>query len=55
MSLLFTYALIKFLFALVSSGDLFFPGNIDGLSNNPKIYSILYYHVQDKILVFELN
>lgn len=54
MSLLFIYAHIKLLFALVSSGDLFFPGSIDGLSKK-KNYSILYYYMQDKMLVFELN
>lgn len=55
MSLMFIYAHIKLLFALLSSGDLFFPGNIDGLSNILKIYSTLYNYMQDKMLVFELN
>lgn len=55
LSLMFIYIHIKLCFALVSLCDLFFPGNIDGLSNILKIYSILYYYVQDKMLVFELN
>lgn len=39
MSPVFLSAHIKLLFALISSGDLFFPGNIDGLSNILKIIS----------------
>lgn len=41
MSLLFIYAHIKLLFALVSSGDLFFPGSIDGLSKKKLFYTLL--------------
>lgn len=53
MNPMFVYVIIKLLSALVSSRDLFFPGNSDSLSNILKIYSILHYYVQDKMLVFE--